>query len=341
MSQELAVQKHGGPQNGMVTTAISRQGQEVQAAIVIAKNYPRDEQAARQRIMETCKRPALADVAIYTYPRGTTKVEGPSIRLAEAIAQNWGNIDFGVVELEQRDGESTVLAYAWDLQSNVRQAKTFTIPHVRDTKQGRKEVRDARDVYEIVSNNAARRLRACILGVMPGDVVEDAVAVCNATMKANTGNISSEKLTAMIESFMEYGVSLEMLEARLKHKIQACNASEVVQLRKVYQSLKDGMGKPEDFFEAAAQQERVKQSAAAVRGAAVAKAKELGIAVTDDMALNEVNDLIMAALDEMQAKAEAEMEPATATEPDEKPKATTTTQRRAATTGKAKQQSFA
>ena len=342
MNQELAVQRHGGPQNGMVTTAISRQGQEVQAAIVIAKNYPRDEREARRRIMETCKRPALADVAIYTYPRGATKVEGPSIRLAEAIAQNWGNLDFGVVELEQRDGESAVLAYAWDLQTNTRQAKTFTVPHVRDTKGGRKDLTDARDVYEVVANSAARRLRACILGVIPGDVVEEAVATCNATMKANLGGVSAEKIAAMVESFAELGVTLEMLEARLSHKIAACNATEIVGLRKVYQSLNDGMGKPEDFFAAAVQKERVEASQDSVKGAAISKAKELGIEVTEDMGIGEINSRIMAALDDLQAKTEQAPEP----EPKPAPKKRMTNDdiAREATRrvdSKVKQQSFA
>jgi hypothetical protein len=71
---------------------------------------------------------------------------------------------------EQRDGESAVLAYAWDLQTNTRQAKTFTVAHVRDTKQGRKDLTDARDVYEVVANSAARRLRAELRVGQKGDV---------------------------------------------------------------------------------------------------------------------------------------------------------------------------
>lgn len=56
---------------------------------------------------------------MYQYLRGGTKVTGPSIRLAEVLAQNWGNLSFGVKELEQRDGESIAMAYTWDLETNV------------------------------------------------------------------------------------------------------------------------------------------------------------------------------------------------------------------------------
>lgn len=72
---------------------------------------------------------------MYEYPRGGTKVTGPSIRLAEAMAQNWGNLDYGLIELEQKAGESQVMAYAWDLETNTRQTIVFSVPHIRATKR--------------------------------------------------------------------------------------------------------------------------------------------------------------------------------------------------------------
>ena len=82
---------------------ISRQAQEVQAAMVVAKRFPRDEIEANNRILNACKRKSLAERAIYEYPRGGENVTGPSIRLAEVMAQNWGNLDFGITELEQKN----------------------------------------------------------------------------------------------------------------------------------------------------------------------------------------------------------------------------------------------
>jgi len=156
----------------MVTT---RQAQEVQAAMVIAKRFPRDEVEAFNRILKSCQRKTLAEQSMYEYPRGGQKVTGPSIRLAEALAQNWGNLDYGIVELEQNNGESQVMAYAWDLETNTRQSKIFSVPHIRATKHGNKTLTDPRDIYEMVANQGARRLRACILGVIPGDVIDSAV----------------------------------------------------------------------------------------------------------------------------------------------------------------------
>ena len=119
---------------------------------------------------------------MYEYPRGGTKVTGPSIRLAEAMAQNWGNLDYGLIELDQKAGESQVMAYAWDLETNTRQTIVFSVPHIRATKKGNVPLTDPRDIYEMVANQGARRMRSCILRVIPGDVVESAVAQCNKTL---------------------------------------------------------------------------------------------------------------------------------------------------------------
>jgi len=229
--------------------AVSRQAQEVQAAMVIAKKFPRDENSAYARIMKACQRKSLAEAAVYEYPRGGTKVSGPSIRMAEVLAQSWGNIDFGVVELEQRDGESSVMAYAWDLETNTRQTKIFQVRHERKAGREIKRLDDPRDVYEMVANQGARRVRACIMGVIPGDVIDDAVRECERTMEKGEKEPLSDRIRKMVATFAsEYNVSQAMIEARFGHKADAISESEIVSLKKIYRSLKDGMASVEDFF---------------------------------------------------------------------------------------------
>lgn len=232
-----------------VAVASTRAAQEVQASMVIAKKFPRDEVAAFDKIMKACRRRTLAEQAIYTYPRGDTQVEGPSIRLAEALAQAWGNIDFGIIELEQRNGESSVMAFAWDLETNTRQTKIFNVKHERYTKSGTYKLHDPRDIYELTANQGARRLRACILGVIPGDVVEAATDECQKTLSTRTKEPLIDRVRKMVSAFGEMGITQSAIEKRLHHKLEATTEMEVVQLRKIFQSLKDGMAKREDFFE--------------------------------------------------------------------------------------------
>lgn len=237
-----------------VTTemAVSRQTQEVQAAMVIAKRFPRNEVESYGRIMNACKRKSLAEQAMYEYPRGGTKVTGPSIRLAEAMAQSWGNLDYGIIELEQRNGESQVMAYAWDLETNTRQTKIFTVPHIRSTKQGNIPLTDPRDIYELVANQGARRVRACILGVIPGDVIDSAIAQCNATLEGQCQGPLIDNIRQIANTFGEkFGVTIPMLEKYIGCQIESFSMNDLIRLKKVYQSLKDGMGKREDYFDIA------------------------------------------------------------------------------------------
>lgn len=230
----------------MVTT---RQAQEVQAAMVIAKRFPRDEVEAFNRILKSCQRKTLAEQSMYEYPRGGQKVTGPSIRLAEALAQNWGNLDYGIVELEQNNGESQVMAYAWDLETNTRQSKIFSVPHIRATKHGNKTLTDPRDIYEMVANQGARRLRACILGVIPGDVIDSAVDQCQLTLKGANPEPLIDRVRKMVKTFEDkFSVTKEMLEEYIGCNSDAFSENDFMRLRNIYGSLKDGMSKREDYF---------------------------------------------------------------------------------------------
>lgn len=221
---------------------------EVQSAMILARRFPRDHVAALDRILNACTRPSLAEGALYTYSRGGTDISGPSIRLAETIAQNWGNIQFGVRELEQREGESVVEAFAWDLETNTRQVKVFQVRHERHTDQGVKMLTKPRDIYELVANHGARRLRACILGVVPGDIVEEAVKQCEVTLQSSAES-NPEKVKALIAAFGAMRITSTQIEKRIQRRIDSIQPAQIVQLRKIYASMRDGMSKPEDWFE--------------------------------------------------------------------------------------------
>lgn len=222
---------------------------DIQSAMVMAKRFPRDQLAAMDRILQACTRPSLADGALYSYARSGSDITGPSIRLAEMLAQNWGNVEFGIRELSQTNGESSVEAFAFDLETNTRQVKVFQVPHVRHTRAGSKRLEDPRDVYELVANQGARRLRACILGIIPGDVVDAAVKQCEVTLHTNA-DVTPERVKSMLQAFKDnYGVTQDMIQKRIQRRIDAMTPALMVQLKKIYQSLKDGMSSPGDWFD--------------------------------------------------------------------------------------------
>ncbi len=245
------------PMTAMGNALVAREVQAVQGAIISAKHFPRDEGDSLKRIEAACERTRLAETAMYSYPRGGQTVTGPSIRLAEVLALYWKNIDTGWRILDQDTHQSTVQAWAWDLETNVRKAIEFTVVHVRETKTQTKKLSDTRDIYELVANQASRRQRNCILAVIPGDIIEAAVLRCEHTL-ANKGNID-EKRKKLVEAFKQHDVSVDEIERKIGKKISALSSIDYVQMQKVWKSLEDGMSKKSDWFEAVTDPEKIKR----------------------------------------------------------------------------------
>lgn len=251
LGQEAGVQA----QTSQTQIAISREVQEVQGLILAAKNFPRQVPAAITRIKDTCKSAKLAEVAMYEYPRGNTIVRGPSIRLAEVLAQNWGNLDFGWKVIRSDDDSSEIQSVCWDLETNVRQTRVFTVPHIRHTKKGSYKLKDPRDIYEMQANQAARRLRACILAIIPKNIVEIAEEQCDKTLAHQLnkdGKVMSKdvRLARILEAFSEHGVDQDDIERLFKHKFSSLSETEIARLQRIHLSLRDRVGVKEDFFPA-------------------------------------------------------------------------------------------
>jgi hypothetical protein len=216
--------------------------------MVIAQRFPRDEVRAEQKIVDACKRKKLAEQAEYAYPRGGQTVTGPSIRLAELAGRHWGNLSYGVRELEQRHDGSEMEAYCHDLETNTRAVRQFFVPNKRKARGTYQQLDDPRDIYEHNANMGARRLRAVILEIIPGDVVESAIEQCHKTLQGSSDMPLIDRIKNMVAAFSELGVSQEQIEKRQGKKVSAMLEVELVNLRKVYNSIKDGMSKPDAWF---------------------------------------------------------------------------------------------
>jgi hypothetical protein len=226
----------------------TRAVQEAQAQFVIAKRFPRSELTSERKIIEACKRPSLAEVAEYSYSRGGSKIRGASIRLAETMARYWGNIRYGFRELSQASGVSEVQAYALDMETNTFQERVFHVRHVRYSKGGVTKLNDPRDIYELIANQASRRIRACILALIPGDVQDAALEQCNRTLAGAGDTPLKDRLKRMIEAFGELGVTQAMIETKFQRKAEAIDEYQLRDLRAIYNSLRDGMSSIEQNF---------------------------------------------------------------------------------------------
>lgn len=231
----------------------ARENTETLAMVAMAKRFPRDVIANTDKILNAFTRTTLAERAAYQFSKGGTDVSGPSIRAAEAIAQMWGNLSFGFREISRgiaADGVgfSEVEAFCWDIESGNRQPLQFIVRHWRDTRGGGYAIKDERDIYELVANQAQRRKRACILALVPGDVIECAMNQVDVTLRT-TADTSPENMAKMVEEFGKYGVTKEQIEKRIQRRLDAIQPAQVVTLKRIYASLRDDMSSPEDWFE--------------------------------------------------------------------------------------------
>lgn len=239
----------------------SRALQEVQGAIYMARMYPRDEFIAQRKIMESAKRLSLAEKAIYSYPRGGQQVQGASIRTAETIAKYWGNMLYGIKELTQDNAAHTsdVMAYAWDMETNVRREVFFKVNHLRvsknkyakteDEKYITTVLTDPRDIYEKVANEGARRVRACILGIVPTDIVEEFLAACEKTIEGNNDKPLKDRITDMLQKFEALGITKEMIEKRIGTRAENFIPKNLVDLGAVYNSIKNNFAPVDQYFD--------------------------------------------------------------------------------------------
>ncbi|MEU9597183.1 hypothetical protein AB0E06_10260 [Streptomyces sp. NPDC048109] len=194
----------------------SRAVAEVQAAVIVARQFPRNEAQTIAKMRTGFAQHSLAVRSFFRFRRGTSNVSGETIQFAKELARCWTNIHYGVHELRRDDaaGESEMQAWAWDLETNERASTTFIVPHTRWTKtDGGTRLEDPRDVYENNSNNGARRLREMIFSVLPDWFREQAKTIATNTLEKGQGDKPLAQRTAdCIAHFEGLGVTVEQLE---------------------------------------------------------------------------------------------------------------------------------
>lgn len=234
---------------GTVAIEASRAVAEAQGKLLIAKKFPRNETEAFAKAIQSCQRPGLASKAFYSYPRGKETVTGVTIRFAEELARCYGNLDYGIKELSNSDGQSEMQAYCWDLETNTMSLQNFTNKHIRESKYGNTELKSQRDIYELNANMGARRLRSRILAILPPDLVEECIQECRRTLAGDNSTPIIDRINKMVVAFQKIGVSKEQLEKRLNHTVESVTEEELVELTGIFNGIKTKETKVSDWFE--------------------------------------------------------------------------------------------
>ncbi|HET6290478.1 MAG TPA: hypothetical protein VFG15_27490 [Amycolatopsis sp.] len=224
---------------------------EVQARVIVAQNRPRNIDAAIAAMEQSCSQIEMAEKAKFRFSRGGSMVSGPSVYLARDLMRCWGNAEAQVDELSRDDvlGQSEMLAWAWDLETNTRVSTKFIVPHKRDKRTGPEPLVDMRDIYENNANAGARRLRECIINILPPWFVERAKALCEKTLKEGGGEPLPVRIRNLIARFEEIGVTRTQLEKKQGRGSNAWTVEDVAALTVIGRSLAAGETTRDDEFE--------------------------------------------------------------------------------------------
>lgn len=244
-SMELVPQDNGGTTELAMSATAAAAMHEVQGAIIIARKFPRNEDAAYGKIIKSCERPAFAAVARYRFPRGGKIVEGLSIKAALELARAWGNIRYGLDILTEDDESRTIRGWAWDMESNVRthfddHFKKLVQRKVKGTSKTEWLVPDERDMRELNNRRGAICVRNAILNLIPPDFKFEAEETVKKTLRGDIAKDRGDHAKRIIRAFGTLNVSVEELELYLGHPVSHASDEEIANLRTIYQSIDDG-----------------------------------------------------------------------------------------------------
>jgi len=209
-SKEVSVNKMSLPELGSErgsSLAVSLSRAEIDQQISTARAYPR----SVTRVIDNVLSLATLDddsakECIYALPRAGKAIKGPSIRLAEIIASQWGNCRIGarVVHVDRFEKFVEAEGVFHDLETN-----TATTSRMR-RRISDKEGRTFNEDMIVVTGNAACAIakRNAILGGVPKAVWRKAYEAVESVIIGDVKTLA-ERRDRNIKAFARFGVTPE------------------------------------------------------------------------------------------------------------------------------------
>lgn len=261
---------------------------EIESRLVVAKRFPRSWDDVRVKLLAECRRPTFAAKARYAKPQGSGKIYGPSIRFAEAAARLAGNLDTTILPVFEDRQQRVMRVSSLDYETNTSYSEVVYVQKRIERKDatGRvvisERLNSSRQKVFIVEptddemltlKNAqcSKAIRNLILRLVPGDLVEEGQLQCIATQQDQAAKDPGAAKKALLDAFASIGVQPKQIEEYIGHGLDVLQPKELVDLRAVFQSIRDG--------ESTWQDESAEEEADDPKGAAKAKAADVAASV--------------------------------------------------------------
>jgi hypothetical protein len=180
---------------------------EINTQISTAKAYPRSLTTFRDKALSMATfSEDIAAACTYALPRGGSRLEGPSIRLAEIVAAAYTNIQYGGRVIANDGQMITAQGVCIDLENNVK--ATVEVNRKITDKKGVTYNQD----MQVMTGNAAIAIavRNAIFKVIPGALVS---AIQDKAKEVARG--TAETLVARRDKAISYFKSLGVTEKQL------------------------------------------------------------------------------------------------------------------------------
>lgn len=262
----------------------------VEARYTMAIHRPRDEDQAREKLLRDCARPAFAASAEYAKPVGNKTIRGASVRLVESAMRAWGNVLTETHTLYDDDDKTIVRVDVTDLESNNTYSEEIQIRKAVERRKRPDNLEDLLgerknsygdtvyivratedDMLTKVGALRSKAIRNMGLRILPGDLIDEAMATCRTTSSRHDAADPAAARKALLDAFRSIGVSATDLKAHVGQALDALSPAQIGELRIVYGSIRDGHTTWRDVVEASkdeAERERVATAASPAEGAA-------------------------------------------------------------------------
>ena len=244
MSQELLI-------NDMQIMAKA----ELDVQIATAKAYPRDIKTFMARATElACMDEQTAQSCFYVLPRkdkdGTRKeIKGASIRLAEIVANCYGNLHAATKIIGNDGNHITASAVAWNLQDNVKIEVQNKVSIRFGEKNGTGGYTANADMQTMLSNAAsAKALRNAIFKVVPKALV-DRVLEQAMTFSVGDAKTVNSKVHEVFDKLVKMGLDKQqILDYYERKSLAEITVEDLRSLVGIGTAIKEKMIKIEDVF---------------------------------------------------------------------------------------------
>lgn len=227
--------------------AVSLSRAEIDMQIATARNFPRSVDRAKKGILQLAVLDEeTAEECMYALPRGGKKIEGPSVRLAEIIQNQWGNcrVAARVVHVDRVEKYLEAEGVFHDLETN-----SAILCRVR------RRISNANgnlynDDMITMTGNAACSIakRNAILGGVPKPVWRGAYEAVVDVVKGDAETIADTREKVM-QRFMKLGVTPERVFLTLGvNGVDDITLEHIVTLKGMASAIKNGEETIDNIF---------------------------------------------------------------------------------------------